>query len=375
MANIVFQRDDIESLLIGLLVYGTGGGGSDKRGRNMMHNDLNLGRRLEIVDVNEIEDDAFICSGGNMGSVKTTHGIDYEKQVKEWEHNFPLLNALKMTEEFHKKKLNYLVPFELGGGNTPIILSAAARMGIPALDADLVGRAAPETQMAAPIGLGVSLYPMGLVDDSDNSYFIVKSPENTTADEVGRVLIGRAGKCGANTHYAMSGKQAKETIVAGSVSRAFELGKALLLANEKHEDGVALVCRMTQSDLVFQGRIKTFEGIERGGFYQTSAILEGTEGFAGHTAQMIIKNELMLLYVDGILRIMFPDYGYIVEPGTGFAIPSAVLGEGVDVALLGAPCHPRVQAALKSPEGLAAFGPCRYGYGDMDYIPYETLNR
>ncbi len=34
-------------------------------------------------------------------------------------------------EEIKGKKLDYIIPFETGGLNTPVIMSAAARMGIP----------------------------------------------------------------------------------------------------------------------------------------------------------------------------------------------------------------------------------------------------
>ncbi len=375
MANIVFNRDDIEALLAGLLIYGTGGGGAASRGRELMSMDLFMGRKLEIIDVESIEDDCFVCSGGNMGSVKATHSIDYNIQVKQWEDNFPLLHAFSMTEKFHHRKLDYLVPFELGGGNTPIILSVAARKGIPVLDADLVGRAAPETQMAAPIGHGISLYPMCLVDDSGNSFIIVDSEMPTYADEVGRMLIGKAGRCGGNTHYAMSGLQAKQNVIKGSVSKAFELGKLVLAASKKKRDGVAVVKGFTGASELFRGRIVRFSAYEKGGFYLTEAELEGMEAFQGRTCKMIIKNELMLLYVDNTLRMMFPDYGFMVYPETGLGVPSAELSEGLDIVLLGAPCHPLVRDCMHDETGFKSFGPARYGYPDMPYTPIEELAR
>lgn len=375
MARKVFVREEIEALLLGLIIYGTGGGGAELRGRYLMNNDLDKGRKLEMIDLEDIEDDTFICSGGNMGSVKASVGVDFKKQVMDWEEKFPLLKSLKMMEELKGKKLDYLVPFETGAGNTPIILTAAARMGIPMINADLVGRAAPETHMTSLIGHGVSLYPMCLVDDSDNSFIVMNSKEPTYADEVGRILIEKGGRFGANTHYPMTGAQAKAYCVPNSISKALDLGLAVTEANEKNQDGVEVVKEFVGGTELFRGRIRESYGEDKGGFYLSNFIVNGTEEYEGKIAKMVVKNELMLLEIDGEYKLMFPDYGFMLYPKTGHGILSVDLKNGLDIVIVGAPCHPLVRECMYTEEGKKSFGSSRYGYPELDYIPFEKLNK
>ena len=81
MAKKIFTRDEIEAFLVGLIIYGTGGGGALLRGRNLMNNDFDHGRTLQMVDLEDVEDDAFICSA-NMGSVKTAESVDYNSRYR-----------------------------------------------------------------------------------------------------------------------------------------------------------------------------------------------------------------------------------------------------------------------------------------------------
>lgn len=373
MAKKVFTRDEIEEFLVGLIIYGTGGGGALLRGRYLMNNDLDRGRTLQMVDLDDVEDDAFICSAGNMGSVKAAVGVDYKQQVQDWEENFPMLKAIEMMQQLIGRKVDYLIPFEIGAGNTPIILAAAARLGIPMINGDLVGRAAPETQMSSLIGHGISLYPMCLVDDSDNRFVIMDSKDPTYADEIGRILIQKGGNFGGNCHYPISGKEAKRYCISGSVSKALVLGKLVTEANEKGVDGVEVVKEFTQAEEVFRGVITEFCGEDKGGFYLTNFITEGTGVFSGRTATMVVKNELMLLKIDNKLRLMFPDYGFMLYPNTGHGVLSADLRPGLEIVLLGKPCHPLVRECMYDEVGKKAFGGIRYGYPDLGYTPIEDL--
>ena len=138
--------DDLNALLTGLGIFGTGGGGDPKGwGRSVFDADRAAGRTYELVDAVDVEDDAFILSGGYLGSV--AEDVSLNRVVQGWEAEFELEKAIRVLEVEHGRRADYLVPFELGGGNTPVVMSCAARLGIPMIDGDGVGRAAPETHM------------------------------------------------------------------------------------------------------------------------------------------------------------------------------------------------------------------------------------
>jgi hypothetical protein len=52
---------------------------------------------------------------------------------------------------------------------------------------------------------------------------------------------------------------------------------------------------------------------------------------------------------------------------------SADLKQGDEMALIVAPCHPRLRAAGMSPAGKKAFSPAGYGQPELVYRPVEEL--
>ena len=367
MSEYVLTKADITPLLEGLTIYGTGGGGEAAWGRVILENEFAQGRVCRIANPDDIPDDAFVCSGGIMGSVKALDDVSYEDIAAEWEEDFPLVNAIRTMEQLCGKKVDYLVPFEVGGLNTPVIMSAAARLGIPMLDADGNGRSAPETQMTSFIGHGVSLYPMPLSDRYGNVSIVMKANETTYADEVGRFLVVKGGNLGANAHYPMTGSQAKRSCVPHTVSDSLALGKILEECRSRGESAVEKIRDHFQGRELFRGVIRQIEGVDKGGFYLTNLELSGSENWLGHTAKLVIKNETMVLWVDDALQIMFPDRLFMLNPVTGEGITSVTLCEGMELSLIGAACHPRIAEFMDTEIGQASFGGSRYGYSDLKY--------
>ena len=60
--------------------------------------------------------------------------------------------------------------------NSMLPIAAAARLGLPLVDADGMGRAFPELQMVTFTMGGVSATPMALVDEKGNSAILTPSP-------------------------------------------------------------------------------------------------------------------------------------------------------------------------------------------------------
>ena len=370
----VLGKEDFEAFLLGATLYGTGGGGEAAWGRAIMENDCAKGRQYELVDPEDVPDDAFVCSGGIMGSVKSLDNLSFTDIVQEWETDFPLVNAIRAMESFCGRKVDYIIPFEIGGLNSPVIFSAAARLGIPCINGDGVGRSAPETHMTSFIGNGVDLYPMPLVDRYGNTSIVVKSEVSTYADEVGRFIVVKGGGMGANAHYPMTGTQLKTACVPHIMTKALGVGKMLLGAKELGQDPIAEFANMEQGVRLFAGKITAIEGEDKGGFYLTNAGIEGTGENAGQNAKLVIKNETMVLWIDGQLRAMFPDLVFMMDSKSGFGLPSIELEVGTELTLVGAPCADAVKRALATEVGKMSMGAARYGYSDLEYVPFEKLN-
>lgn len=360
---------DLTALLLGLGIMGTGGGGDPKGwGRSVFDADLAAGRTYQLVDPQSISDDAFVLSGGYLGSVADDHGLN--RFVEAWESDFELKRAIQILEEEHGRSVNYLVPFELGGGNTPVVMSCAARLGIPVIDGDGVGRAAPETHMCSFLGHGISLTPMPLVG-GDGTVVLVRAGDLLLADAIGRFVAGRKQGFLANAHYGMSGADLKRSVVPNSISRALKLGR-FVQGLIPTDDPLDAVSRFVGGTPLIRGRVTTRTEIKQQGFFVAHASLEGTGGYEGSRLDLIIKNEVMCAKQGDKPLVLFPDFVYLLDPTTGEGVMSTELIEGREVSVLGAPCTSVVREALHSEEGKMAFSAARYGES-FEFVPIERL--
>lgn len=374
MSIYAFDFKDTDALLIGLSQFGTGGGGDPEWGRKILDKDKSKGRICQLIDPEDVEDDAFVCSGGIMGSVKALEKLSYQDIVDGWEDDFVLIKAFREMERVMGRKLDYIIPFEAGGLNTPVIMTLAARMGIPMINGDAVGRSAPETQMTSFIGLGLSLTPMPLVDHLGNKIVVMESLEATYADEIGRFVVTKGGGLGGNAHYPMNGADLKRCCVPNIVTDAIAYGKAVLDARDRKTDPVDAFIKSCGGIKLFQGVITDIIAEDALGFYLTRVKVKGEGDFKERYLETVIKNETMAVWIDGEIRTIFPDIAFILNPESGEGLMSAGLEIGQPIVFVGKPCHERMQEALKSSVGAKAFSGARYGCPNLAYVPFDKLN-
>ncbi len=338
-----------------------------------MEHEFDVGRQPSIIPLDEIADDATVVSGGIMGSVKVLEKFGTEQIMAHWEERFELLEVTRVMEGILGRPIDHVVPFEVGGLNTPVILSLGARMGIPIIDGDALGRSAPETQMTSFLGHGVSLTPMPLIDYDGNVVIVSQAVDPTYADQLGRWVVTQGGGLGANNHYPMTGHQAKEAVIPDTISGALRLGRQVLAARADDRDPVEAVANALGGTVLFAGKVVTLAEEERLGFYFTVAALDGTGKWFDQAAELVIKNETMLLTVNDQVNVMFPDLVCLLEPGTGRGVMSIEVQVGMPLVLVGLPCHPRLRRAAQSKQGTRAFSPERYGRPELIYQPFESL--
>ncbi len=106
---------------------------------------------------------------------------------------------------------------------------------------------------------------------------------------------------------------------------------------------------------MIKGVLEEVDGEDRGGFYLTNVTLKGQGDYEGKVAKMVIKNEVMALWIDDEIKCIFPDYVFLLDPVTGEGLMSAHLEPGMDVALVSCPCHERIKETLESDIGKKSF--------------------
>ena len=89
--------------------------------------------------------------------------------------------AIRRLEAHLGEPADYLMPLEIGGINSLVPIMAAARLGLPLIDADGMGRAFPELQMTTFNAHGVSTTPLALTDDH-GTWLLLEAPDAGAAE-------------------------------------------------------------------------------------------------------------------------------------------------------------------------------------------------
>ena len=112
-------------------------------GRLILSDQLSGGGEVKIVEIDELDDDAFIVCVAVMGApVVMTEKVPCIASLER---------SLREIELRAGRKADALIPLEIGGINATVPLALAAKLGLPVVNADGMGRAFPEIQMVTEI--------------------------------------------------------------------------------------------------------------------------------------------------------------------------------------------------------------------------------
>jgi DUF917 family protein len=243
--------------------------------------------------------------------------------------------------------------------------TVASRLGIPLVDADGMGRAFPELQMVTPTMYGVAATPMAIADEKGNSA-IIMAPTNRWTETIARTITIDMGSTALIALYAMTGRQLKEAMIAGTLTKAEEIGRTIRAAHAAHRDPIAAVAGVTGGFEVFRGKVVDVQRRTERGFARGEALFQGTGADEGSGLTIQFQNENLVAIRDGGILVSVPDLITVLDAETGEPITTEGLRYGFRVVVLGIPCHPK----WRTPAGLALVGPRYFGY-DVDYLPVE----
>jgi len=170
----------------------------------------------------------------------------------------------------------------------------------------------------------------------------------------------------------MSGAQLREAAVPGTISEAIQLGVQLERASADSVRCVETATETLGAHLHLVGRVNSVTKRTEGGFFFSEVRIVGTGVHVGHSMVLRNKNEVLVRWKDSELISIFPDHLYLMAPETGLGLLTCDLSLGVDVAILGRPCHHVLQEVLNTPAGMQAFSCSRFGISEP-YCPTEEL--
>ena len=156
-------EQDLPHIAIGAGILGTGGGGNPYVGQLRARQAMRQWGPVTVLSAEELPDDARVICVGGIGA--PTVGVEKVRDLQSY-------HALRAIEDFVGERATALISNEIGGSNSVEPLIAAAKAGLPVVDADGMGRAFPEFQMKTFFVYGVPCCPMAVADEKGNSIIV-----------------------------------------------------------------------------------------------------------------------------------------------------------------------------------------------------------
>lgn len=349
--------DNIEDVALGAAVLGTGGGGDPYIGKLMALQAMEEHGPVTLLDLDEVDDDSLIVPSAMMGAPT----VMVEKLPKGDE----IIKAFQSLEAYLGRKIDATMSIEAGGLNSTTPFTVAARLRLPLVDADGMGRAFPEIQMLTFTLHGISATPMAMADEKGNSA-ILNTINNRWTETFSRSITVDMGCTAMIALYSLTGRELKKAGIPGTISFAEKIGRTIREARTKKEDVIAAVMGVTGGFRVFGGKVVDVQRRTERGFARGEATIEGTDEYAGSSLTIRFQNEHLVAIHDGEIVVSVPDLITVLDAETGEPITTEGMRYGFRVIVLGIPCTPK----WRTPAGLEVVGPRYFGY-DIDYVPVE----
>jgi len=220
------DRDAVEKIAKGACFLGSGGGGPLSITPDIIDNIFKETDKVQVVDMEEVPDDAGIAIAAGMGSPQGAAGMTFDTAGSV---------AFDAVAKRYGK-LSYVAAVEVGAANSVVPMLVAAQKKIPLVDANGAGRAVPTLPSTTYAQAGIPATPAVLSAVGVKGNPIEVCPDGYDAEQVedwaANVLTHNPDftkyKSGAVSLWAFDGKK----LNAGSGADATAVGGSLILAEK-----------------------------------------------------------------------------------------------------------------------------------------------
>jgi DUF917 family protein len=335
--------------------------------------ELATGKKVRMIPLEAVPDDwTLVSPGGVGGGGPWQYVIQRTNQQGLARVTNGNLLAAQVLSKYIGKPINAVIRSEADGAATEAVL-LAADLDVPVVDACMVGRARPEIQQQLPAVEGIPAFPAVYVSRWGDTIILDKAADEYRVEDIARALAVSSGGGVSGVDTPMSGKDAKRSLVSGSLTQAIELGRAARESVEQKKDPVMAILKLMHGYKLFHGVVTEDDTKGDRGFTWSDVTLTGIAEDDGHTYRIWNKNENIVAWYDGKPDAMAPDTLSDLDPATGDAHLGPTLGAfrvGAEVVMVGWQSDPR----WRKPLGIEFFGPKHFGF-NFDYTPIEQLQQ
>jgi DUF917 family protein len=348
---------NLPAFSLGCTVFAGGGGGDPRIGELMAMEAIRELGPVTVQPLDAFGDDALVMPCGMIGAPT----VMVEK--------IPNGGEGKVIREVYERQFGRAVtavmPFEMGGINGVLPVAWAAYARLPLLDGDFMGRAFPELQMLTPHLYGMSGSPAVITDERLQT-IIFNARDNIWLEKLVRSSVSAFGGSACGGIYPMTVGEARRPAILGTVSKAIQMGEAIMRGGD---DPIASIGRVAPVTRLGQGKVIDVERRTSGGFVRGSALIEGLGTDKGRLFRLEFQNENLVVLEDGQPLATVPDIITLLDIHTAHGIVTEGIKYGQRVEIVAFPSPP----VWTSPEGLKAVGPRAFGY-DFDFVPVAERN-
>jgi len=229
--TVLRTLQDCEDLLEGALWMGTGGGGSYQEGIELLKEVISEGSYPEWVNAEDIADDVWTVTVGLHGSIaplspETLAEIQRNGLVEAMDEWY-LTKAVKELGKSLGHEFGCVVPAELGPDSVAIPLAVGARLGVPVVDGDYIGRAVPEETQSTYCLYGKQSNFFAGVDRWGNSVFVKNAVNTYSLERMAKMLAIASYGDIAVASTPLIGKEMKPILVHGTLTKCLKIGQTL----------------------------------------------------------------------------------------------------------------------------------------------------
>ncbi|MBE0548835.1 MAG: DUF917 domain-containing protein [Rubrivivax sp.] len=358
----ILDIEDIDDIAAGAAVLGCGGGGDPYIGALMTCQSLRGGAPVRLVASADVPDDALVIVIAGIGAPP----VLVEKIPNGSESEL----ALRFLEKHLGRRADYLMAAEIGGMNSLHPLQVAAKVGLPVIDADGMGRAFPKLEMTSFHIHGIPVTPMVLANERGD-LMLMQTTSDQQAEHFVKHLAVAMGGIMSSAGFALRGAEVKCAAVSGTVSICQDIGRALRESRRLRQDPFdALLAAMHATEyychahLIFEGKVADVERRVTGRHNLGQARIEGPDG----VMEISIQNEYLIASRNGRTVAIVPDLVAVLDEDTAQAITAESLRYGQRVRVLAASVPP----IMRSEAALRVWGPQAFGI-DEPFVPIEQL--
>ena len=232
--DLLKTKEDFMNVMVGGAFLGSGGGGPISAGISMINEILGNNKYVKVLKPEDLLDKQDLMGAviAFVGSPSAgDKGIDFNSPINA-------LNSLKIFTK--NKKIDFVLPIELGAGNSLASIMVAALEGLYIVDGDGAGRAVPKIQMTTYV-LNSSPVPAafsnGLNEEDDNVRIDnIINMSGLSYDKIADKLeeyclelcdTKEFDGMGGMALYLMSGSMVKDSVVSNTLSLAYHIGNEI----------------------------------------------------------------------------------------------------------------------------------------------------